>query len=328
MVKRSVASIENGMRIEKFVRRYLKEAPLSFIYRLFRKKDIKVNGHWVKKDFVLSEGDEVTIYITDAQLEEFQKEKPVAAKPLEYRIAYEDEYVLIVDKPQGLLVYGDSKEKRKTLAYEVLGYLCLKGEFDPNGAVFTPSPAHRLDRNTGGLVVFGKKDASLKQLEELFKERVGIEKTYLALVKGKLEGKGEIRAPLKKDSSTGLVKVTSIAEGGKDAYSEYHSLWSSDEASLVEVKLHTGRTHQIRVHLSHIGHPIVGDPKYGDFAFNRQIKASTGLDWQWLLAYSLSFGKLEGALKGLSGKIFKAEVPEKLKRVLTSLGCGEETYGN
>ena len=96
-----------GQKIEKFVKKYLPEAPLGFIYKAFRKKDIKVNGHWVKKDYVLTKGEVVRIYVTDAQLEDFRKPRPVSPKPFPYPIAYEDESVLIVDKPKGLLVYGD-----------------------------------------------------------------------------------------------------------------------------------------------------------------------------------------------------------------------------
>ena len=110
-----VSASSNGQKIEKFVRKYLSEAPLGYIYKAFRKKDVKVNGHWVKKDFVIHENDVVRIYVTDKQLEDFKKPRPVTPKPFPYRIAYEDENVLIVDKPKGVLTYGDKTGVRETL---------------------------------------------------------------------------------------------------------------------------------------------------------------------------------------------------------------------
>ncbi len=319
MVERVISPLEEGMRIEKFVRKFLSEAPLSFLYRAFRKKDIKVNGHWVKKDHVLHAGDTVRIYVTDEQLESFKKPRPVVGHPFPYRLAYEDEGVLIADKPQGLLVYGDSKEKRKTLTQAVLDYLCYKGEFDPSAASFVPSPAHRLDRNTGGLVVYGKTDMALKELEEAFKERQGIEKTYLALVKGEVEGEGKVDFPLKKDAASGLVKVTSVADGGLSALTYYKPVRKLKGYTLLEVKLMTGRTHQIRVHLASIGHPIVGDPKYGDFDVNKEMRARFGLSYQWLIAYRLRFQDLKGSLASLNDKEFQAEIPQLLRNVCNGL---------
>jgi 23S rRNA pseudouridine955/2504/2580 synthase len=197
------------------VRRYLSEAPLGYIYKAFRKKDIKANGHWIHKDYILQEGDVVRIYVTDQQLADFAKPREATKAMLPYPIVYEDEAVLIVDKPSGLLVIGDEEEKRNTLARKVLDYLYFKGEFDPNNHAFVPSPAHRLDRNTAGLVVFGKTDAALKELEELFKDRTEIDKRYTALVAGVLKGKGEINAPLKKNPESGLVSVTPSKKAGK-----------------------------------------------------------------------------------------------------------------
>ncbi len=319
MVEKKITAIEEGMKAEKFVRRFLSDAPLSYIYKAFRKKDVKVNGHWVAKDHVLHEGDTVRIYVTDEQLSDFKKPKPIEPKAFPYRLAYEDENILVADKPQGLLVYGDSKEKRKTLTEAVLSYLSFKGEFDPKSASFVPSPAHRLDRNTGGLVVYGKNDASLKCLEEAFKERKGISKTYLALVKGYVKEEGKIDLPLKKDAASGLVKVTPINEGGQSALTIYKPIKQYGGYTLLEVGLLTGRTHQIRVHLSSIGHPIVGDPKYGDFALNREIRERFGLSYQWLLAHSLSFKGMEEPLGYLNGKKIEAEIPDALKRLLASL---------
>lgn len=319
-----VDSRNAGQKIEKFVRRYLNEAPLGFIYKAFRKKDIKINGHWVKRDAVVSEGDVVRIYVTDAQLAEFKQERPVEKAELPYPIVYEDDQVLIVDKPSGVLVTGTETEKRDTLARRVLDHLYLKGEFDPSNHTFVPSPAHRLDRNTAGLVIFGKTDAALKELEELFKEKEDITKKYLALVAGRVEEDGEIDAPLKKNPETGMVSVCPISKGGKSALTKYKVLERFPNATLVEATIITGRTHQIRVHFQSIGHPVIGDGKYGDFALNRQFKIQFDWDYQFLRARTLSFGKLKEPLAYLSGKTFLSPLSEKENNVLRALREGDD----
>lgn len=307
----------SGQKIEKFVRKFLSEAPLGYIYKAFRKKDIKINGHWVRKDAVVKEGDVVRIYVTDQQLEDFHKPRPVSAKPLPYRIVYEDENVLIVDKPKGVLVYGDKTGSRETLGNAVLDYLYMKGEYDPSNASFVPSPAHRLDRNTSGLICYGKTDAGLKALTDLFKERKQIEKYYLTLVKGDLEqDKGRIDIPLGKDPQNGRAFPQSIENGGKTAITEYRVKERYGDFTLVEAKLCTGRTHQLRVHFACIGHPIIGDDKYGDFKLNKVIELKTGLDSQFLHAYKLVFGNLSGALSKLSGKTFTSPLPDSYQQVI------------
>ena len=314
-----VTKLSDGQRIEKFVRKYLSEAPLGFIYKAFRKKDIKVNGHWVSKEFLIHEGDVVRIYVTDQQLEDFKKPRPVVKRDLPYPIAYEDDHVLIVDKPKGLLVYGDATGVRETLGNAVLDYLYSKGEYDPESASFTPSPAHRLDRNTSGLVVYGKTDAALKELTLLFKERTQLEKRYLALLLGEIDEDGSIDAPLWKDSTSGRVYVRPVEKGGKTALTRYHVVRRYEGYTLVEVELVTGRTHQIRVHFATIGHPLVGDEKYGDFPSCREVKKATGLDSQFLHAHKLMFKNVGGALSALKGKTIVSPLPANLIEVIEVL---------
>lgn len=320
-----VSSINAGQKAEKLVRKYLPEAPLGFIYKAFRKKDIKVNGHWVKKDFVVSEGDVVKIYVSEQQLEDFRKPRPVEKREFPYEIVYEDNEVLLINKPRGILVYGDKTGVRETLGNAVLDYLYLKGEYDPSETSFTPSPAHRLDRNTSGLVIYGKTDAALKQLTDLFKERKGISKHYLAFLVGNLnKDSGEIDKPLRKDAFSGRVSVCPLEEGGKTALTKYEVRKRYPGYTLVEADLITGRTHQIRVHFASIGHPLVGDEKYGDFASCRLVKERTGLDSQFLHAYKMSFSSLAGALSGLSGKSFEAAMPKELLKAIEILTGNRE----
>ncbi len=314
-----VTSSNAGQKIEKFVKKYLPEAPLGFIYKAFRKKDIKINGHWVKKDAVVTDGDVVRIYVTDQQLQDFKKPRPAEKRAFSYEIAYEDGNVLIVNKPKGVLVYGDATGVRETLGNAVLDYLYLKGEFDPNDHTFVPSPAHRLDRNTSGLVAYGKTDAGLKALTDLFKERTQVEKHYLALAVGDIDKDGKIDKPLWKDAQNGRVYVKPLEAGGKTALTLYHVLKRFGDYTLVEANLITGRTHQIRVHFASIGHPLVGDEKYGDFADCRKVKSLTGLDSQFLHAYKISFKDVGGVLAPLKGQTFTAKLPQEYENVLKTL---------
>ncbi len=323
MVEIKVSSLEDGQKIEKFVKKSLSEAPLGFIYKAFRKKDIKINGHWVKKDAVVKAGDIVRIYVTDEQLKDFSKPKEAIKQPFPYEIVYEDDNIIIVNKPSGILVYGDEKEKRNTITRYVHNYLYYKGEYDPAHSSFTPSPAHRLDRNTSGLVLFGKKDAALKELEVLFKERKDISKKYLALVAGSVTGKGEVDAPLLKDEKSGMVKVAAISLGAKSAKTLYRPLEIYSDSTLVECDLLTGRTHQIRVHMAYIHHPLLGDAKYGDFALNKIYRDKYALSSQFLHAYSFEFGKIDGILAYLSGRKFEAALPKDKERIIEEL-CNTE----
>lgn len=309
---------EANQRIDKYVRKYLNEAPLSFIYKLFRKKDVKINGHWVKQDYIIQEDDMIQIYVTDAQIEEFNKVKEATKKDLKYPIIYEDNNILIINKPRGLLVHGDSKEKRLTLSNEVLNYLYFKGEYNPNDSRgFTPGPAHRLDRNTSGIVVFGKNLEALQSLEELFKNKEEIVKTYLALVYGVFPNEMRIDLPLLKDPNSGLVKVDKAH--GQKALSLVSINKRYREYSLVNVILVTGRTHQIRVHLSAKNYPIVGDGKYGDFNKNREFLNKYSFENQFLHAYTLEFKDVKGPLSYLKNKKFTAELPANEQKILEEL---------
>lgn len=320
MIELKVSNREENQRIDKFIRKYLNEAPLSFIYKLFRKKDVKVNGHWVKQDYVISSGESITIYVTNDQLKEFSKPKELEKAELKYPIIFEDENILIVNKPRGILVHGDSHEKRLTLSNEVLNYLYFKGEYNPrNDRGFIPGPAHRLDRNTSGIVVFGKNLPALQQLEELFKDKEDIKKCYVALVYGHLEKYVEIDLPLLKDPNSGLVKVAKMKDGAKSALSKVTPISYYGDYTLVRVELVTGRTHQIRVHLSSIGYPIIGDGKYGNFKENRLFKEKYGFENQFLHAESLEFKKIKGPLAYLSDRIFKSNLPKEEQAILEKI---------
>ena len=295
MVEKKIDSRNSNQRIDKFVRKILPGASLSFIYKLFRKKDVKVNKHWVDINYILKEGENVQIYVTDEQLKSFQNDENLCKTSIfSHEIIYEDENILVVNKPKNLLVHGDNKDKKHTLANDVLNYLYSKGEYIPNSG-FTPGPAHRIDRNTSGIVVFGKNIQVLQCLLDLFKEKDSLTKEYLALVKGEIKESGTVDAKLEKNEQKNMVFV-SKGPNAKTAITVYEPYKQLKDYTLLKVKILTGRTHQIRVHMKYIKHPIVGDAKYGDIATNKVFNTQYGLDSQFLHAHSIQFGEIEGIL--------------------------------
>lgn len=315
-----ISESNQGQRVDKFVRKFLNDAPLSFIYKLFRIKDVKVNDKRIQSTYILKKGDVLKIYVSDSQLADFSSPKAVVKFKSNLNIIYEDENILIINKPSGLLVHGDEQEKRRTLANQIINYLYEKGEYNPDDSLgFTPSPCHRLDRNTSGLVVFAKNMESLKELEILFKDKTNLKKEYLALVAGRLFNDGKIDAPLYKNEKTKTVSVCPISKGGKSALTYYKTIQTFRDCSLMSIQIITGRTHQIRVHFSYIKHPILGDSKYGDFNINKRFDSAFNYKNQFLHAHKLEFLKLEGKLSYLSGKIFVAPLFEKEENIINKL---------
>ncbi len=323
-MKEFLITKENAnQRADKFIKKYLNEAPLSFIYKTFRKKDIKVNNKWIKENYILKEGDVLKVYISDKKIAEFNK--PIDISEIKTKvnldIVYEDENILIVNKRKGILIHGDMNEKRRTLSNEVLTYLYQKGEFKNDGKSFIPSPVHRLDRNTSGLVIFAKNLFSSQVMLELLKDHENILKTYLVLSFNKAkEEEGMIDLPLIKDEKNGFVKVGSIDSGAKSAKTLFKVIDENESYTLFKASLITGRTHQLRVHFASIGCPIVGDEKYGDFSKNKSFEKEFNYRTQFLIAYKISFKEVTGELSYLSNKTFKANISEKELKILKELG--------
>ena len=318
----TISKLEANQRIDKYIKRMLKDAPISFIYKMFRQKDIKVNGKKANIDYILKENDEIKIYLKDDLLQQFKKEQVLKPIKANFTILYEDENIIVVDKPKGVLVHDDEGHNSITMQKMVLSYLNKKGEWDPNNETgFIPSPAHRLDRNTAGVLLFGKNLPALQQLFELFREKDKIEKKYTLLVRGMINKSGVIDAPLLKDSETKLVKVDKKSKFAKNALTEYKRLKYYDSGySLVEAKLLTGRTHQLRVHFAYISHPIVGDNKYGDFKVNKEFASLYSLNSQFLHATSFKFlENVDGVLSYLKGKSFVSKLTEKEMKILEGI---------
>lgn len=321
MKKYVVLETESGQTLEKYVKKVLSMAPLSFIYKSFRKKDIKVNGHWEKEKYVVQTGDEITIYVTDEQLNDFSNK--VIYNPsdeIKDWILYEDKNVLLINKPRGVLVQKDDHSVEKALDQMVIEYLISKGEYNPaKEKAFKPGPAHRIDRNTSGIVIFGKNHDSLAYLFELLKNHELIGKHYVTLVNGVVESDGEVDAPLRKNFDLHKVVVAKLKDGAKQAKTIYHVMERFENCTLLDVTLVTGRTHQIRVHMSYIRHHVIGDSKYGDFKANNYFEKEYNFKNQFLHASEIHFGQLKSPLENLSRRCFKAPLLEEYEQILKDL---------
>lgn len=305
--------------MDKFLRKYLENASLSFIYKAIR-KDVKVNGKRGKEDTVLHFGDEILLYISDADMEKFQKRRRVNRTRRQFGIAYEDDNLLAAVKPLGLLTHGDSSEKKNHLANQVVDYLIDKEEFNPRlEKTFTPAPVNRLDRNTTGLVLFGKNAMSLQTLNQMVREKDKIRKMYLTIVGGRMEKPLHLMDRMVKNEEKNRIAVVPITESGKEmetiAVPLQYGTFCGRECTLAEVEIITGRTHQIRAHLAAAGYPVLGDSKYGDKMINAAAGRKFGLSCQLLHAYRLKFENCPDSLSYLSGKEFTAELPESFMRI-------------
>lgn len=282
-VKRSDA----GQRLDKFLSKAAPSCPKSAIYKGIRTKNIKVNRKRATIDLKLREGDVVDAYLSDELLKPAPPKYDFLSAPPKIRVVYEDENILLADKPQGLLVHPDKNEYNDTLIARIQHYLYLKGEYKPDSEnSFRPALANRIDRGTGGIVIAAKNAEALKILCDKIKSRE-IDKRYLAVTDGIPPRKsGEISGYLEKDEDKNRVFFKSrMGENTKSSKTEYKVLAQKGGRALIEVKLITGRTHQIRVHMASIGCPLLGDGKYGK---NGKSKKE-GFSRQALYSYKLTF---------------------------------------
>lgn len=250
---------EMDQRVDRFLCKYLDNTTRTNIFKLIRKKRIKVNGKKVDEKHFLKEGDVLQIFLHENAIEEMIKPfVKVTAEKVNLDIVFENDEILIVNKPKGLLTHPDQNEYKDTLATKVQIYLrelCTR--------TFKPASIQRLDKNTSGLVIFGKTYEALKKYNEYMRERK-IGKYYLAVVSGKPRESGEVKGFLVKDEDRNKISISKkSSDNTKFVHTKYKLLKSSGKYSLLEVELLTGRTHQIRGSLSYINHPIVGDVKYG-----------------------------------------------------------------
>ena len=314
-MKIEIGPNEAGQRLDKFLRKLLKDVPLSAIFKALRKKDIRVNGKKQNEKYFLEEGDIVEIKYIQSNKED-KTEKFIKVDPKRIKITYEDENMLIVEKWPDVLVHSDNKESQEpNLTDYVLSYLNDKGDYIPeNELTFTPAACNRLDRNTSGMVIFGKSFDGLKCINEAIREDE-IRKYYYTLAKGKIRD-GLYEAYILKNPDTNVSKIydTEVKDSKKIAM-EISTVETNGAYSLIDINLITGRSHQIRAHLAHLGNPIIGDNKYGDKKLNSFFENKYGLNYQYLYAYKLNFRQVNGKLDYLRNKTIAVALPPIFKKI-------------
>lgn len=297
-----------GQRLDKFLSKAVKGLPMSMMYKYIRTKKIKVNRKRAEQNQMLVCGDEIQLFIREEFFDSPERDDGALRriKP-KLDIVYEDENIMLLNKRPGVLVHEDTAAAENTLIMHVKAYLCQKGEYDPDKErSFAPALCNRIDRNTGGIVIAAKNAEALRVMNEKIRENE-LTKRYLCLVHGTpMPKRATLHAYLRKNSANNLVEVRDRSfSGAKEIITGYTVLESREGVSLCEIELITGRTHQIRAHMAHIGHALLGDGKYG---INRDEKKD-GYKYQALYAYSLTFEKTEkeNALSYLEGRVFRID---------------------
>ena len=302
----TVGANDAGQRLDKFLTKFLKTCPQSMIYKCLRKKRIKLNGKKAEGNVKLCEGDVLQMYISDEFFGEVVSDMSFVKVKPDLNIVYEDDNIMLIDKKVGMIVHEDESEKFNTLISHIKAYLYQKGEYNPEDEQsFAPALCNRIDRNTGGIVIAAKNAAALRVINEKIKSRE-IKKYYLCMVQGHIKPEaGTLTAYLQKNETQNRVYISdSPKDGYKKCVTKYKTIGATADASYLEIDLITGRTHQIRAQMAHIGHPLAGDGKYGTNEFNKKI----GLKYQALYSYKTEFAFTdENILSYLNGKSFEVD---------------------
>lgn len=296
---------DSGQRLDKFLTKFMPSLPQSMLYKGLRKNCVRINGKHVKDGSIkLRRGDALALYFKD----EFFPSAPEFKKTdYDLDIAYEDENIIVINKRIGKTVHSSEKEEA-TLIDEVKSLLFDRGEYKPEREhSFSPALCSRLDRNTGGLITCAKNAAALRTMNEIIRSR-RITKKYICLCEGKFASQHEILRGYLVRSDKQVSVYPEPTENAKEIITEYSVLCEREKHTLVEITLHTGRTHQIRAHMAYIGHPLAGDSKYG-------ARIPCAFAYQALFCHSLTFADDadSGILSYLNGKTIKAQPPKELR---------------
>lgn len=319
---------EAGQRLDKFLAKYMNEASKSFFYKMMRKKNITLNGKKCEGNEKLAEGDVVKLFLAEDTIEKFSSIQVQEVKKVDLDILYEDDEIILVNKPAGMLSQK-AKETDESLVEYLIDYLLGSGKLTESGLrAFRPSVCNRLDRNTSGIVAAGKSLAGLQMLSGVFKDR-SIHKYYQCLVSGVIRDVKTVDGWLLKDEKKNQVRILTDVEakrfgrkGGdeepKRIRTKYEPIATDGKFTLLKVTLLTGRSHQIRAHLASLGHPIVGDFKYG--GVSKVNPSGRTVKYQLLHSYRLEFPKLAEPFVYLSGRVFEAPLPGYFGSVLKETG--------
>ena len=312
MKELTVGKNDAGQRLDKFITKTL-DLPTSLLYKSIRLKKIKVNRKRAENSQILLEGDTIQCFLSDEFFEKKVSKNSFESITPHLDIIYEDENIMLLNKRPGVSVHEDEKGSTNTLITHIQAYLFNKGEYAPEDEQsFAPALCNRIDRNTGGIVIAAKNAEALRVMNEKIKNRE-IDKFYLASVHGTPKPESAtIKGYLKKDEKNNMVKVWNAdpKNGAKEIITKYKVIAKAKDTSLIEVELLTGRTHQIRAHMAHIGHPVMGDDVYGV-----KKEKFAGLKGQLLHAYLLGF------VHPATGEYmeFTAPLPQHFEAILDKL---------
>ncbi|MDY3118739.1 MAG: RluA family pseudouridine synthase [Peptoniphilus sp.] len=309
MISNKIDTNDAGMRLDRYVKKLLPNAKASLIYKSIRKKNITVNGKKAKEEETLALGDTVEIYFSEETLAKFSK-TPKSVRGKFPSIVFESKDFIIMDKPVGVLSHGTGKAYERNMVDDMLAYLIHTKSYNPREErTFVPSICNRLDRNTSGLILGAKTAAGLRAANMWIRNR-DVKKYYMTIVEGVMDWEKKVENRLEKDGGKNRVVE---GEAGKEAVGIYRPIRSCGNYTLVEAELITGRTHQIRQQLASIGHPILGDRKYG-----HPSKRFGDLHHQLLHAYKLVFPKTE-VFPDVSEQVLISEPKGKFQRIRESL---------
>ncbi len=325
----TVTEQEAGQRLDRLLAKYMQKAPKSFFYKMFRKKNIKLNGKKAEGMERLQAGDKIALYLADATIDSF-REKVSESVTVSLHdkvcldVVYEDEHILVINKPIGILSQKADRGDVSIIEHITEYLLDTKALDRKQLETFHPGVCNRLDRNTSGLMVAGKTVSGLQWMNQLFRER-NLQKYYLCIVSGEVEHGCRIQGYLVKNGSHNTVTISQQASPDADAIeTEYMPLsygeWDGRKYTLLKVHLITGKSHQIRAHLQSIGHPIIGDGKYGRKDVYQIFKKGFGLRHQLLHAWQLHIDSPEYLPERYYDQRFQAAVPEIFTRIASELG--------
>ena len=313
----TVTEREAGQRLDKMLAKYLNLAGKGFIYKMIRKKNITLNGRRCDGSEKLEEGDQIRLFLSDETIGRFSSVPVQPVKKTSLDVIYEDENILLINKPCGMLSQKAAESDVPLVEY-ITAYLLETGAMtEEDLKTFRPSVCNRLDRNTSGIVIAGKTLGGLQAMGAVLKDR-SLHKYYQCIVKGRVETPCRIRGYLRKNPAANQVSVFKDPVPDSQAIeTEYIPLSVGSAYTRLQVTLITGRSHQIRAHLASIGRPILGDPKYGDPALNREIRQKYGVSTQLLHSWKLVMpDAVPEPCAGLAGRSFTAPLPKDFERVM------------
>lgn len=316
----TISTNDANQRIDRFLKKYMDNATKGFLYKMLRKKRIKLNNLKANPEDILNEGDKIQLYLAEETINKFKGDKNIENVKITFDVIYEDDNILLMNKPKGLLSHSATEEDNNTVVKQLLSYLYNTNKYNPEDEkTFVPSICNRLDRNTSGIIIGGKNHTSLQIINDAI-SRGSIKKYYKCLVAGELKEDKILKGYLIKNPKDNTVNVSNNrVKNSKEIETHIKVLKTNREYSLLEIDLITGRTHQIRAHLASIGYPIIGDIKYGDRNINEKFKKKYNLNSQFLHAYKITFNDLTKPLDYLNGQSFIGEMDDKMKNIENKL---------